>query len=488
MIGDGEPEEKPADTGAAERRRARTSFIPKNFLPARVGARPATGTSFAAIWRLAWPTVTNTLAFNMVQLWALKMVGPFGAGAIAAVSTGQRLTFLSQGVMIAIAAGAAAMVARQWGSGNREEVGQINVVALWLGLVFGLLAAAIIWVTAPAIAELFLQEPEAIAETILYLRVFAPWMVALSLNMIISTTMRACGEVLIPLFSAIVMAAVNIPLVYAWTQGAWGFEAHGVAGVAQAGGIALAAATVFMFLVWFVGRTPLPRPKIPQIFHQRTRMLLHLGWPAAAEQLALHGGLNLFVFIVGRYGTAPYAAYGIGVSIMALSFLVGLGFSLAGATLVGQALGAKKARLAFQHGWQTMFMAIACMTFLGALIMVFARQITVFMELDAEVAEMTILFLWFFGPMQPLMAIEFSLGGALRGAGDTRTPLAITLVALVVVRTGLAVLFLLLNLGVEWIFACLLADYGVKAYLYVRRFRSLSWLRIPIDAGMPAHK
>ena len=78
--------------------------------------------------------------------------------------------------------------------------------------------------------------------------------------------------------------------------------------------------------------------------------------------------------------------------------------------------------------------------------------------------------------MQPLMAIEFSLGGALRGAGDTKTPLMITLTCLLFIRVLLALIFFMLDASVEIIFSTLVADYIVKGFLYVARFRSNKWM------------
>lgn len=432
------------------------------------------------IWRLAWPTVSFTLVFNLVQLWTIRMIGPFGADAIAAVSTGQRISWLVQGLMMAVAAGTTAMVARCWGRGDKEEAGHITEVSVIMALALSLVSCALIWVGAPFIAGVFLSEEAAIRDTIVFLRTFSPWLIAMSLNLVLSSAMRACGEVLLPLFSSFAMAVVSVPLLYGWTQGIWGMPILGVEGIALASGLGLAASTLLLLLVWLLHWTPLPPVRVPRLTHPRTGALLRLGWPAAAEQLVLHGGLNFFVIIVGYYGTAPYAAYGIGVNILAMSFLVGFGFSIAGSTLVGQALGSERPELAFQYGWRTMYLAVACMTVLGGLIIFSAPFVGDLLALDEKIGRMTALFILFLGSMQPLMAIEFSLGGALRGAGDTRTPLVITMIGLMGVRLSLALIVLLVGLPVGWVFACLIVDYIVKAVLYVRQFRNGRWARVSI--------
>jgi Na+-driven multidrug efflux pump len=180
--------------------------------------------------------------------------------------------------------------------------------------------------------------------------------------------------------------------------------------------------------------------------------------------------------LVAYYGTEAYAAYGIGVQILSFSFVIGFGFSIAGATLVGQHLGAQNKDQAKRAGWGAMRLSIISMTFFGVLITVFAEPLARYMIDNDEVVRLTVIFIWLLGSMQPLMAIEFSLGGALRGAGDTKTPLAITLTCLLFIRVFLAVIFFLLDARIEIIFSTLVADYIVKGFLYVARFRSDRWM------------
>ena len=95
---------------------------------------------------------------------------------------------------------------------------------------------------------------------------------------------------------------------------------------------------------------------------------------------------------------------------------------------------------------------------------------------DAETIRLTIAFMWCLGVVQPLMAIEFTLAGALRGAGDTRFPLYAVLTGLLGARVGCAYLaWGVLGWEVEWIYAALIPDYAVKAVLFVWYFRKGRW-------------
>ena len=157
--------------------------------------------------------------------------------------------------------------------------------------------------------------------------------------------------------------------------------------------------------------------------------------------------------------------------------MIGQGFSVAGATLTGQFLGADNPREAKRSGWRSTGLSIVSMSFIGLLIAIFSEEIAGFLIDDPEVIRLTVVFVWFLGSMQPLMAIEFALGGALRGAGDTKSPLIITLIGLVFFRLSVASLFVYYNFSIEYIFASLMIDYLVKAILFTARFESGKWIQ-----------
>ena len=139
-------------------------------------------------------------------------------------------------------------------------------------------------------------------------------------------------------------------------------------------------------------------------------------------------------------------------------------------------MGAQNKDQAKRAGWGAMRLSIISMTFFGVLITVFAEPLARYMIDNDEVVRLTVIFIWLLGSLHPLMAFEFSLGGALRGAGDTKTPLAITLTCLLFIRVFLAVIFFLLDARIEVIFSTLVADYVVKGFLYVARFKSDKWM------------
>lgn len=127
-----------------------------------------------------------------------------------------------------------------------------------------------------------------------------------------------------------------------------------------------------------------------------------------------------------------------------------------------------------------MRLSIYAMIVLGITIVLAAPFAAPFFNSDPEVVRLTIVFIYLLGLVQPLMAIEFSIAGALRGAGDTRWPLISVMSGFIGVRLTLATFFAWQGLPVEWVYAALIGDYIVKTLILTTRFRRGHWKTVGV--------
>lgn len=432
------------------------------------------------ILALAWPAILGNLLYSTVGLVDIKIVGSLGPSAVAAVTTGNRMFFVLQAVLMAVTAGTTAMVARAWGADDRPEAERVTrtSVGVCLGLASAMALPGLLF--ADALASVFRLDALAVSQAATFIRWLSVFNVAFALSFVLSTACRAAGDTRTPLWIGAITNVVNIVLVYGLIHGAFGLPRLGVAGAAIANGMAFSLGAAIFVAMWLRGTLVVSYGPPEAFSRRRVGQLFRIGYPAGLEQVVWQSGFIGFLWIVALYGTAPYAAYGIGVQILSMSFVVGFGFSIAGSTHVGQKLGARDPEGATRSGWQAMGLAIACMAVLGAGIVLAAEPIASFMIDDPEVIRLTVVFIYFLGAMQPLMAIEFTLGGSLRGAGDTRFPLFTVFTGLVGVRCVLAAVVAWAGLSVEWVFGTLVADYIVKSGLLVYRFRSGRWQGIEV--------
>jgi len=86
-----------------------------------------------SIWELAWPAILSNLLFAIIGIVSIKMIGSLGASAVASVTTGHRIFFALQAILMAVSAGTTALVARSWGAQDYEEAAKITTASLWIG-------------------------------------------------------------------------------------------------------------------------------------------------------------------------------------------------------------------------------------------------------------------------------------------------------------------------------------------------------------------
>ena len=365
------------------------------------------------VWTLAWPSIITNLFYATSSIAAIKVVGGLGPDAIAAAVTGQRVTFILQAVLTGVLAGSTALIARNWGANNKEEAGIFFSRTIQLVIFLAVISAILIWKFAEPLVIFFGLKGEALVLSTLYLKSIAPFYLAYGCGLGLITALRAIGDVKTPLVIGVIMNLFAVFFMLVLVNGWLGFPQYGVVGAALGNGVSFVIGAALLIVFWLSNQL---KVKYSSIFHfdiQRVKAIFEVGLPAALEQVIFQIGITAFLILVAFYGTEAYAAYGIGVQILSFSIVIGFGFSIAGATLVGQHLGAKDEEQAKRAGWGAMRLSILSMTFFGILIVIFAEPLARYMIDNDEVVRLTVIFIWLLGSMQPLMAIEFSLGGAL---------------------------------------------------------------------------
>ena len=431
-----------------------------------------------SVWGLAWPSILSNLLFASVGLVSIKAVGSLGAEAVAAVGTGQRIFWVFQALLMAIMAGTTALVARAIGSGNASEAAQVTRASIGLCLSISFFTVILLWVGADYMIGLFGLDEESRQLSVTYTKILVGFTPVFAISMVLGTAQRAAGDAKTPLYIGLLTNIVNIVLLVGLVEGRFGMPQMGVVGAALAGGLAFTFNSILVLALWYGNKLAVGIGKAGSMTYERLSQLLTISYPAGLESFVFQFGMLSFFWIVALYGTDAVAAYNIGVNVLMLSFVVGNGFAIAGATLTGQHLGASDPEKAYESGFKAARLTMLSMGTLGVILAIYSRELATFFINDVDVVDKAVVFVWILGIMQPFMAIEFSIGGAVRGAGDTKSPLIITLIGLVLVRVPLALIFYNLGLSIEWIYATLIADYFLKGMLLAVRYKSRRWMKV----------
>jgi Na+-driven multidrug efflux pump len=210
----------------------------------------------------------------------------------------------------------------------------------------------------------------------------------------------------------------------------------------------------------------LPFPQKSE-YRKKTLTLLRIGMPSAIEQSIIQ-----IVFLIF---TIAIASYGLGLNVLTLLLITSLAFSMSGAVAVGQYLGRGEPEKAYLQGWAAWRMCVVFMTFFAILFFIFNHQIATWLTDDVVVQHYTAQFLVIIALSMPLIATDFTIGGAIRGAGDTTYPLKISLYTLLIIRIILPFVFIYFHWSFLTLFALTGADFLIKAIFMTRYFRSKRW-------------
>jgi len=431
-----------------------------------------------SVWQLALPTILGNVLFSTVAMVQTKFVGELGAEAVAATGVGQRVFFALQAILMAIGVGSAALVSRAWGAGDRHEAGRVAMASLLLASGASFFVMLIGMTYSHQIAALFGLDAHTTALAADNIFWFAVFIVGFAIDIILAGALRAAGNAWTPLMFVVLVNVINVPLLYAFIFGRWGAPAMGAPGASFATGLSLTLGGVVLVALWMRQKLTIEYVGGLRRHAEHFKQLFKIGTPAALEQAVLQTGFFVFLVIISNfYGTEAFAAYSVGVNMLNIAMVIGFGFSIAGATLVGQHLGAGDPAGAKRSGWRACALATGCMAVLGAAISFNARWLAEFFLGDeAATIERTVEITHILAAMLPLLGVEMAIGGSLRGAGDTRFPLFSTFAGLVAVRCGLAAAFAWLQLPVIWVYSSMIADYILKAALLIWRFQSGRWV------------
>jgi putative MATE family efflux protein len=435
---------------------------------------------YKAIWALAWPSFFAQGIRSLVLFIIRVIVSQMGEKAYNSVNIGLMVFMVVITVIAAVAVGTTAMVAQCWGAGDRERAGRV----LQQSLLWGLLLSLVIVVAGMPTSRLLFHMLGADAETIKLGSGFMVWLfLALPLmapGFFLAAGLRAAGDTRTPMIASILMGVIAVVLSYGLILGNLGMPRMGTLGAALSIGGSFFCFTLQLAILFALNRTIIKLPLRGWRLDLRIGLaIFKIGIPSALEWILIQLGILAYVFVIYRYGDEAAAGYFTGMAILVFAQTAGLGFQTASATLVGQAVGARKferAESAFRH---TSLMSLFFMVAIGLFFYLGVRPSflsILFGELSAESIEYARTFVVVLAFVVPLMGVSFSIAGGLRGAGDTVPPLIASTVGVYGGRILVAVgLYALFRSPVELIWCTMFPDLLLRILIMALRLKSGKW-------------
>ncbi|HME13449.1 MAG TPA: MATE family efflux transporter [Candidatus Acidoferrum sp.] len=378
-------------------------------------------------FRLALPLVLAELGWMSMAIVDTVMVGhlPDSAHAMGAVALGSNLFSVLALCGGGLLMGLDTLVAQAFGAGQREDCHRSLVNGIYLSLALTPLLAAPVWLL-PAILTGMQIDSSVLALAIPYTKVLAVGLLPLLLYFAVRRCLQAMDMVRPVAFALVTANIVNVIGNYALVYGHLGMPAMGAVGSGWSTVISRTymAAVLVAYLLWYDRRhrTELLRTPV-EVDLRRIKRLITLGYPAAVQFTLESGVFGLATALIARLGAVPLASHQIALNTVAFTYMVPLGISSAAAVRVGQAIGRKDPVGAGEAGGTAIFLGAAFMTCASAALLIFPRWIALIYTPDELIIRSTITLLAAGAAFQLFDGIQTVATGALRGTGDTRTPM-----------------------------------------------------------------
>ncbi len=394
------------------------------------------GTPWKSILIFTLPMLLGNIAQQLYSTVDSIVVGNFvGDNALAAVGSAMPILNMLLVLFIGISAGASIMVSQYFGAKNREALSYtvgnsitVTAIACLFLMVVG----------TPLIRPvlLALNTPNSILDWCTdYLKISLLGIVGMAYYNILSGIIRGMGDSFSALLYLLVATVINIALdVY--------FVASldmGVAGVALATVIAQIVSSALC--LWKLSRMTENFDfgiKYMKPVGLYVKTIIKLGLPSGLTQAIISSAMIVVQSLTNQFGEMFIAANVVIMRVDGFAMMPNFSFGMALTTYAGQNVGAGLYDRVVKGAKQGTLLAVLFSSAITAVILLFGKGLMGVFTDTKELVELSYRLMKILAIGYIAMAVTQSLSGIMRGAGDTVTPMWISLITTVAVRVPVA--------------------------------------------------
>lgn len=407
----------------------------------------------------------------------IAFVSRLGTNAVAAVGLTEALITVLYAVAVGLGMGVTAMVSRRIGEKDAVAAAYVTGQAIWVGAVLACAIGVSGIVLADDLLRMMGASDAVIAEGSGFTAVLLGGSASILYLFLLNAAFRGAGDAPVALRSLTLANACNLVLDPCFIFGLGPFPEMGVTGAAVATTIGRGIGCTYLFYYLFAGKGRLAfGVRNLALSPSLIARLIKISIGGIGQFLIATSSWIIVIRIIAMFGSAPVAAYTIAIRMIEFVFLPAWGLGNAAATMVGQNLGAARPDRAEAATWTAARYNAIFMTVLGGLFFAFAPQIVGLFSDDPEILRYGVNCLRILGLGYPMYAVGMIITQALNGAGDTRTPSLLNLVAFWMTQIPLAwFLASPMSLGPNGVFWAIVVSESLLTVMGVLVFRRGAW-------------
>ena len=381
-----------------------------------------------ALVMLSVPMVLEMAMESLFAVVDVFYVSRVSADAVATVGVTESMLTIVYTVALGLGIGAMAVVARRIGEKDDDGAAQAAAQAVALGLIVAGVVGVIGYFNAEFLLRAMGATPSMIESSLGYTQVMFLGNATVTLLFLNNAIFRGAGDPAIAMRMLWLGNAINIVVCPFLIFGIGPFPEMGVTGAAVGTNIGRGTAVTMQLWMLMSGRSRI------HIQRRHLRLIPSVMWNVC--RLSGSGFIQILidtssyiglVRIISTFGSDALAGYTIGIRTVIFAILPAWGLSNAAATMVGQALGAKKPQRAEEAVWTAAKYNAIVLGAVSVLFVVFAPWIVSIYTDDPAVAPWATSCLRIVSTGFVFFAYGLVFTQSFNGAGDTWTPTWINL-------------------------------------------------------------
>ena len=439
--------------------------------------------------QLSIPAIMSQLSSILMQFIDASMVGSLGAEASASIGLVSTTTWLFMGLSSAAATGFSVQTAHLLGAKDPENARSVLRQGLFSILIFSIILTSIGLAVSGPLPRWLGGGENILADASGYFRIFILFLPAFQFNVFAGGMLRSSGNMKIPSMLNILMCILDVIFNFFFIFPTRNIDILGLtvrmpgaglgvegAALGTAAAMLVTAALMLYYLCFKSNELDIAHYK--GTFRPTLKCLKNaagIGIPMGLERMIMCGAQIMSTVIVAPLGTIAIAANSFAITAESLCYMPGYGIADAATTLVGQSIGARRKDLTWRFAKITVFMGMAVMAVMGAVMYIAAPAIMGIMTPVPEVTALGASVLRIEAFAEPMYAASIVAYGIFVGAGSTLVPCIMNLGSMWAVRLSIAAI-LAPSLGLKGVWIAMCIELCFRGLIFLIRLFRKNWL------------
>ena len=429
------------------------------------------------LFQLTGPIFVETLLIMLLGAMDTFMLSSYSDDTVAAVGVVNQLLNLVFLVFGVSTVGTSVLCSQYLGASQHANVRQVIGVSLLFNTLIGVMTSALLYFRAESLLKMMDLSPELVNEGLAYMQIVGGFAFLQAIALTMSAVLRSHNKAYYPMRVTLLMNILNIIGNYALIFGKFGLPQMGVVGAAISTSSCRGVALVLLLYITFGKVVPhFSFSSVRPFPWDKLKNLLHIGLPAAGEQVSYSLSQVVITYFTVMLGTAALTARTYAMNIILFSYVFSVALGQGAAILVGHLVGGDRADAAFVLQKYCLRLSIMVSISVAVIMAACSKLIFGMLTANPEIIYMGVMILCIDVVLEVGRAVNILSVNVLNAVGDVTYPFVTGLIVMWGVATALSYVFgISFGWGLAGMWVAFTLDENIRAIIFVRRWNSRKW-------------